>query len=239
MAGDTGEKVAINGSESAAAILDPPLVPAGAGLAGESARVDPSILAAARVCPRCAAVAQVAGDYCPHCGQPYMAAVANSGISRRVKVALVGLLALLVLGGAGAAIAIKLHHDSQVAAQHRRAVAAAQARQAAAAQAQQQQQAQQAAETTQRQTMETSLQNAITKDAQQSVDNGVLTGPILSTSCTPLSGGSSESLSSASGTYTCLAVNKLNPDGTSSGYHYSGTIDFTTGTSTWRLGGNN
>jgi nucleoid-associated protein YgaU len=157
---------------------------------------------------------------------------------------MLGVVSLLVLGGAGAAIAIKIHHDNQVTAQrrsaaaaHARAAAAALAQQQAAQQAQQQKQARHAAQTVVRQAEETSLQQSITKDAQQQVSGGLLTGPILSTSCTPLSGGSSQNLASSSGTYECIAVNKINADGTSSGYRYSGTIDFSSGSTTWHLGG--
>jgi hypothetical protein len=155
-----------------------------------------------------------------------------------------GVVSLLVLGGAGAAIVIKIHHDNQVTAQRRTAAAAhahaaavAVAQQQAAQQARQQKQAEDAAQRVVRQGEETSLQQSITKDAQQQVNSGLLTGPILSTSCTPLSGGSSQNLASSSGTYDCIAINKINADGTSSGYRYSGTIDFSSGSATWHLGG--
>ncbi len=200
-----------------------------------------------RVCPHCAALSQVAGDFCPECGRRFFGESSPSRLSGRAKIAILGVVALLVLGAAGAAVAIKLHHDNQVTAQ-RRAAAAARARAAAVAlagqraaaqakqQQQQQQQQQQAAETTTRQGEETTLQQSITKDAQQQVNNGVLTGPILSTTCTPVSGGSSTNLSSSTGTYECIAANKINSDGTSSGYRFSGTIDFSAGTETWHLG---
>lgn len=205
----------------------------GAGI--ESPRPGPT-----RVCPHCAALSQSAGDFCPECGHSFAEGRRVSGISRRAKSAMLGVVSLLVLGGAGAAIAIKIHHDNQVSARQRSA-AAAHARAAAAAlaqqQAQQQQQADQAAQTTLRQGEETLLRQSITKDAQQQVNSGLLTGPILSTSCTPLSGGSSQNLASSSGTYECIAVNKIHADGTSSGYRFSGTIDFSTGSTTWHLGG--
>lgn len=187
-----------------------------------------------RVCAHCAALSHTGGEFCPECGHAFASGRKASGVSRRAKFAMLGVLALLIFGGAGAAIAIKIHHDNQVTAQRHSAAAAALARQ----QAQQQQQTQNAGETALRQGDETSLQQSITKDAQQQVNNGVLTGPILSTSCTPLSGGSSQNLSSSTGTYDCIAVNKINSDGTSSGYRYSATIDFSSGSASWHLGGN-
>jgi hypothetical protein len=165
-------------------------------------------------------------------------------MSTRVKVVAACVAALLVLGGAGIAVAIKAHHDSQVAAQHRDAVAAARTRARAAADAQaaaqaQQaaQQAQQAAEVSSRQSLETQLQNAITKDATDKADQGLLTnGPAQSTTCTPVSGGSSQNLNQSSGTYSCIAVDQTNSDGTQSGYSYTGTINFDTAEITWQLG---
>lgn len=69
------------------------------------------------------------------------------------------------------------------------------------------------------------------------MEKELLTGPIEGTLCTPISGGSSQDLSHSTGTYSCLAENKTNAEGTASGYHFTGTINFTTGAYTWRLGG--
>jgi hypothetical protein len=147
--------------------------------------------------------------------------------------------ALLVLGGAGVAVAIKIHHDNQVAAQHRRALAAARARAAAAQAAAAARQAQRAAQVTQRQTLENQLQDAITNDATSKAGQGLLTnGPAQSTTCTPVSGGSSQNLSESTGTYSCIAVYQTASDGTQSGYRYTGTINFDTGAETWGIGGN-
>jgi Protein of unknown function (DUF2510) len=186
----------------------------------------------ARICPSCSALSNVTGEFCPHCGAPFSGAQRRAGISTRVKVAAASLAALLVLGGAGVAVAIKLHHDSQVAAQHHRAAAAATARQ-------QQAQAQHEAEISNRQGLESQLQTSITNDATQKADEGLLdNGPATSTTCTPLSGGSSQDLSQSTGTYSCLAAYQANSDGTSTGYSYTGDINFDTGMLTWHLGGN-
>jgi hypothetical protein len=85
--------------------------------------------------------------------------------------------------------------------------------------------------------METQLQNAITKDATQKANQDLLlSGPAQSTTCTPVSGGSSQNLSQSTGTYSCIAVYQTNSDGTQSGYNYTGTINFDTGDETWQLG---
>ena len=88
----------------------------------------------------------------------------------------------------------------------------------------------------QRQGLESQLQTEITKDATKKVNAGLLvSGPAQSTTCTPVNGGSSQKLSESTGTYTCLAIYQTNSDGTSSGYGYSGTINFETGMFTWQL----
>ncbi len=61
-------------------------------------------------------------------------------------------------------------------------------------------------------------------------------GPASSTTCTPLSGGSSQDLSQSSGSYSCTAVYQTNGDGTTTGYAYTGNINFDTGMMTWHLG---
>jgi hypothetical protein len=165
-------------------------------------------------------------------------------MSGRVKVMIGLVCALLVLGGAGVAVSIKVHHDNQVAAQHRRALAAARARAAAAAAraaaaraAASRRRAQRHLEVIERQSLETQLQTSITKDATQDWNKGLLlNGPAQSTTCTPVSGGSSQNLSQSTGTYSCIAVYHTNNDGTQSGYDYTATINFATDDYTWQLG---
>jgi hypothetical protein len=67
------------------------------------------------------------------------------------------------------------------------------------------------------------------------VNAQTLTGPILSVSCTALGGGSSDDLTSLTGTFECIAVNQKNADGSSSGYRFSATINWNKDY-TWHLG---
>ena len=83
--------------------------------------------------------------------------------------------------------------------------------------------------------MVTQLEASILKDAKDRVNAQTLTGPILSVSCTALGGGSSDVLTSLTGTFECIAVNKKNADGSSSGYRFSGTINWGKDY-TWHLG---
>jgi hypothetical protein len=165
-------------------------------------------------------------------------------MSGRVKLMSGLVCALLVLGGAGVAVAIKAHHDNLVAAQHRRALAAARARAAAAVAraaaaraAAARRRVQRQLEVIGRQSLETQLQKSVTKDATQKWNQGLLlNGPTQSTTCTPVSGGSSQNLSQSTGTYSCIAVYRTNNDGTQSGYDYTATINFATDDYTWQLG---
>lgn len=198
-----------------------------------------------RLCPHCAALSHGEGDFCPYCGGRFSEPRRGSRVSTRVKIAGALVIALLVLGGAGVAVAIKLHHDDQVAALHKqqqqeqlRRQQQLQQQQRRRQQEQQQQQQQRQAEISSRQSLESQLQNAVTKDATSKANDGTLTnGPAQSTTCTPVSGGSSQNLSQSSGTYSCTAVYSTNSDGTQTGYRYTGTINFDTGEMTWQLGG--
>ncbi|MCU1479198.1 MAG: hypothetical protein JWQ64_3891 [Subtercola sp.] len=81
------------------------------------------------------------------------------------------------------------------------------------------------------------MEVSITADAKKRVDAGTLDGPISSTSCTPLGGGSTDDLTAITTTFTCIAINKTDPDGTQSGYQFSSTMNWNTGSYTWHLGG--
>src|SRR4051794_39797706 len=63
-----------------------------------------------RVCRRCSAQGQTNDLNCPHCGASYLRGF--KGRKRGTRVALVALPLLLVLGGAGGAAAMKVHHDN-------------------------------------------------------------------------------------------------------------------------------
>lgn len=180
-----------------------------------------------RVCRKCSAQASVEGTHCPHCGAAYAGRRKPSGKTVAIAVA-----AVVVVGGATAGgLALKSHHD-HVQAQH-----AADVRLAAQQRAAARKQAAVRRERAKRRQLVRFLQRNITKSARKAADDGVLDGPIKYSSCTPTGGGSVDNLTSLSGTFDCIAVNKENNDGTVSGYTYSGTIDWNTGSASWQLGG--
>jgi hypothetical protein len=191
-----------------------------------------------RVCQQCSVQTRTNGEYCPHCGGPYVRRPDRiRGPSRRTKIIAGSVAGLLLIGGGGTGVLLKIQHDNNVAAKHKQEQA--QARQNAAAQAAAQQATEQANQEKRvlRAGILTALQGSITKDANGRVTSGVLDGPaITSTSCTPLGGGSTDNLTAHTGTFTCIAVNQTNSDGTQKGYSFTATVNYDSGSYTWQLG---
>jgi hypothetical protein len=201
-----------------------------------------------RVCPSCSAQSTTDGSYCGYCGASFIRR--GPRLSRRRKRVILGAVAAIIALGAAAGAAAKVSHDHQLAKQQkataiRLAAAKERARQRAEAAAEarrradeerQRQDAMDAVERGYRKDLEHELRKEITKSARKAVDEGLLDGPILRTSCDPIAGGS-DNLDEPTGRYECLAVNTDNDDGTSEGYRYTGTINYEKGSYTWRLGG--
>jgi type II secretory pathway pseudopilin PulG len=191
-----------------------------------------------RVCPKCSAQGLTSGDHCPHCGASYTRRKGRlRGASRRAKLIVGGVVAVLLIGGSVTGVLLKLQHDNDVAATHKQQRQEAQRQAAAQTQAQQAIDQANQEKRTLRAGIVTSLQDSVTKDATKNVDQGLLTGPISSTSCTPVGGGSTDDLTAHTGNFSCIAVNKTNGDGTSEGYRYSATVNYDDGSYTWHLGG--
>jgi hypothetical protein len=178
--------------------------------------------ASKRLCPHCSAISETEGDFCPRCGGSLLRA--SRRLSRRTATALGAALLALVIAGGASALIVKHNRD----ASHRRAAAA----QTAAAAAKR---AETAVQITARHASEREMQASITKWARKLAAGGSLDGPILRTSCQPVGGGS-ENLAEITVKYDCLAVDKDNADGSSSGYAVHATMDFSTGQYQWGLG---
>lgn len=190
---------------------------------------NPSVEQATRVCRHCSVQSITPGGFCPSCGKPY----AGSGSNRKwIKITAIAAAVLLLAAAVVGGLAVKSSHDKQVRADQAAAVTlkAKEARVAA-------QKESDNAERKQRKTLITELEKNMTKSAKKVAKSGLIDGPIKYTSCTATGGGSVDDLTALTGTFNCLAVNKDNKDGTSSGYGYSGTIDWKTGEQTWQIGG--
>lgn len=192
-----------------------------------------------RVCRRCSVQSQTQGDFCPNCGRSF----SRRAISQRARVAIVAAVVLVLLGGAGAALAVKVNNDRAEEAANEAAEAKAAAKsereaeeEAAAKRAADTKRAAQEGERDQRADLIKQMQKSITKDARSDVGNGLLDGPIFYTSCDPLGGGSIDDLTELTTTFECIAVNEKRKDGTARGYVYSATMNWDEYSWGWRLG---
>lgn len=195
-----------------------------------------------KVCRRCSVQSQTDGNFCPHCAAPYGTA-ARSKARKRVVFALV---ALLVVGGIGTSATLAIQHSNEVAAQaaadeKRKAEAAVEEKRQAeaaerAAEEREAQKLEDEAERTYRELIVAEMEKSILDDAKESVTTGILTGPIMEVSCTPMAGGSTDDLTALTGSYDCIAVNEKHDDGTASGYRFSATTNWDDASYSWHLG---
>ncbi|MGN8131761.1 hypothetical protein [Paenarthrobacter sp. 22069] len=193
-----------------------------------------------RVCRKCSVQSLTVGGYCPSCGTPYVARRRFANVNKRLVAIATAVLIIVV---AGIAISLNVQHTNQVNAENAAAASAAEAedkRQAEATRASQAaaaaKQAADATKRAQRKLIVTSLEDSILKDAESRVGKGVLEGPITRASCTPIGGGSSDDLTAITGTFQCIAVNKTEADGSSSGYRFSATVNWNDASYSWHLG---
>lgn len=192
-----------------------------------------------RVCSKCSVQSASTGDFCPNCGRSYQ----RRGVSRRTRVIVGLVLAAVVLGAGTTGAVAKVRHNhaaktAQAAADARAAKLAKEKAKAkvAAARKRAAKRAANNAERLDRHAAVKQMEQSITKDARKDVASGVLDGPILYSTCDPLGGGSTDDLTALTTTFSCLAVNKKNNDGTVSGYSFHATQNWTTGSYSWGLG---
>jgi hypothetical protein len=72
--------------------------------------------------------------------------------------------------------------------------------------------------------------------AKKHVADGVIDGPVLSVSCVPVDGGSTEDLTERTTVFECFVAEKDNGDGTMTGMKYNATKNWTTGEYTYGYG---
>ena len=200
-----------------------------------------------KVCRKCSVQTRTAGSFCPQCGASYAGRRLPIKINKRVALIVAAALVVVCLG---IGIVLNVQHTNQVNAEKAAAaqVADAAAKAADAAKKREDDAAKAAASAaaakaaaddakrTIRKTLVSAVEDSILKDAQSRVTDGVLTGPISLASCTPVGGGSTDDLTAITGSFQCIAVNKTNEDGSSSGYRFSATVNWNDGSYTWHLG---
>jgi hypothetical protein len=82
----------------------------------------------------------------------------------------------------------------------------------------------------------TGIESSVKKMAAHQAAVGLINGPILDSTCSPVAGGSTDDLTQATTVFSCFVGTKKNSDGTESGYNYHATMNWTTGSYTYGLG---
>ena len=176
---------------------------------------------------------------------PGMATPGLSPAPRKRRVgkwlAIAGAMAVL-LGLVGGGIAWKVADDARVAA----AEAETAAKKAAAEEREEQEREEAAAAAAQerrdeadraaRRTSVSEIEASVKKMADGHAADGVVDGPILEVSCSPVDGGSTDDLTEQTTVFSCFAAYKDNGDGTMSGWTYNATMNWSSGSYTYGLG---
>jgi len=164
--------------------------------------------------------------------------------SRRRKLLVFVVPLLLVVAAAGVGTYLKIDHDNRVQAERegrereRREAAAErerERRQAAEEERRLEASFDRAERAIRRDTV-ASLEETVTEDAQEAVNEGILDGPILRTECDPGPGETPMDVSVSTAVYDCLAIYAEDADGTSSGWVYTADVNFDSGRYSWSLG---
>jgi hypothetical protein len=154
----------------------------------------------------------------------------------RKTILIAAAIAMIVLVAAGiAGLVWKNGHDTDM---HNAAVAASSSKAAAAAaQAEADRiQRETAAKRAERATTVTEIEAAVKQMAEKHVADGLFDGPILSVSCSPVGGGSTDDLTAKTTIFECFAATTDNGDGTMMGRKYHATMNWDAGTYTYGLG---
>ena len=199
-----------------------------------------------RVCPNCSAQSQTFDDTCPHCGASFIrsrrlrAKKRLKGFSKRRKIVIGGVILGLLVGGVTAGVIAKVHHDNQVAQQHKEEQEELELAQEE--KAEEEQLVEKEVETEEdierleskvaRESVN-ELETAITNDANGEAEEGI-SEYVSETSCEAEGGKVDVSLTAQN--FSCLAVTN-EEGGIQEGYRYSGTINYAKGSFTWRFGG--
>lgn len=154
------------------------------------------------------------------------------------KLILIAAGALVVLGVAGTTA--KLVHDSNVKSEQQAAQTAAddaaQKESDRLAAVAEEKEKKDDAERLTRALAVTKIESSVKTMAEDHVAKGRLDGPVISVSCSPVGGGSTDDLTETTTVFECFAATDDNGDGTMSGYKYNSTMNWSTGSFTYGLG---
>lgn len=143
---------------------------------------------------------------------------------KKKKLVLASAAAAIVLAAAGiGGLVWKNRHDTQM--RNEAAAAAAAAAESAAS-----------TERAKRARAVKEIKASVMTMAKKHVGEGMYDGPVLSVSCVPVDGGSTDDLTEKTTVFECFAATKDNGDGTLSGRKYHATSNWSTGDYTYGYG---
>ncbi|AOW94406.1 hypothetical protein BFN03_04145 [Rhodococcus sp. WMMA185] len=165
----------------------------------------------------------------------------SSSVSRKrpskkvlIAIAVVGLVAV------GGGTIWKVSHDASVRAEQEAVALAAQiAADEEAARLANERAAQEAEDENERALRAravTGIESSVQEMAEEHVEKGFMTGPVLDVSCSPVGGGSTDDLTEVTTVFQCFAATKDNGDGSMSGFNYHATMNWNTGEYTYGRG---
>ncbi|UYP18749.1 DUF2510 domain-containing protein [Rhodococcus sp. Z13] len=151
------------------------------------------------------------------------------------KQILVIVLVLLVAAICGA-VGWKIDHDAEIAAQ---VAAAEEAAQREAERLEAERKAQELEDETERRARAatvTNIETSIEEMANEHVNKGMFDGPILSVTCSPVNGGSTDDLTETTTVFECFVGTEDVGGGRMRGYKYHATMNWTSGEFTYGFG---
>ncbi len=82
----------------------------------------------------------------------------------------------------------------------------------------------------------TQVESSIMEMAEGHANSSIIDGPVISVSCSPVSGGSVDDLLALTTVLECFAATEVNPNGSRSGYKYHATMNWEEETYTYGFG---
>jgi hypothetical protein len=165
---------------------------------------------------------------------------------RVVKWLVIAGAAVLLLGLIGGGIAWKVADDARQAAEAAAVAAEKAAAEEAAAEEREQREREEAAAAAQerrdeaerdgRRASVSEIEASVKKMAEEHAADGLIDGPIIEVTCSPVGGGSTDNLTEQTTVFECFAAHKDNGDGTMSGWTYNATMNWSSGSYTYGFG---
>ncbi|MEE2058391.1 DUF2510 domain-containing protein [Rhodococcus artemisiae] len=145
-------------------------------------------------------------------------------------------LVILVLAVVGGTVSWKVNHDAQVAAQVAAAEEAADREAERIAEEVAAQERRDEAERASRMLSVANIESSVEEMANEHVGEGMYDGPVLSATCSPVNGGSTDNLNETTTVFECFVGTEELGGGRMRGYKYHATMNWTSGEFTYGFG---